>query len=90
MNSLTVRLAYAEAYTIKQEFGGGYRAYAKNMLTGEIKKGDRRDTIEQARNDAKKYVFEFANGRNMTTGTYKSPRGSWRCNYFIRADEAGE
>ena len=84
----TVQLAYAEAYTIKAEMGGGFRGVAQNKLTGEILKGERRDVIEQARNDAKKFVWQFADGRNMHTGTYKSPKGLWRMNYFIRSDEA--
>jgi hypothetical protein len=82
-----VQLSYAEAYEIKAECGGGFRGVAKNMLTGEVRRGDRRDTIEQARNDAKTFVFEFAAGRNMATGTFRNPKGLWRCNYFIRSDE---
>jgi hypothetical protein len=86
----TTRLAYAESYAIKAECGGGYRGAAKNMLTGEIQKGDRRDTIEEARNDAKQFVWIWADGRNMVTGTFKSPKGSWKMNYFIRTDEVTE
>lgn len=84
----TTRLAYAEAYPIKAEMGGGFRGAAKNMLTGEILRGERRDTVEQARNDAKRFVWQFADGRNMVTGTFgHHAKGTWRCNYFIRTDE---
>jgi hypothetical protein len=73
-----IRLAYAEAYAIKQEAGGGYRGVAQNKLTGEVLRGEQRDTIEAARNDAKRIVWAWADGRNMVTGTYKSPKGSWK------------
>jgi hypothetical protein len=86
--SPTTRLSYAEAYPVKAECGGGFRGTAKNILTGEILRGENRDTIEQARNDAKRFVFQFADGRNMVTGIFKSPKGWWKCNYFIRTDEA--
>jgi hypothetical protein len=85
--SSTIQLAYAEAYEIKASMGGGFRGVAKNKITGEICKGERRDTIKAARNDAKTFVFKFADGRKMTTGTYKNSKGSWKCNYFIRSDE---
>lgn len=85
--SPTILLSHAQAYALKAECGGGFRGAAKNMLTGEVLRGERRDTIEAARNDAKRFVWQFASGRNMVTGTYKSPRGSWKCNYFIRSDE---
>ena len=81
----TTHLAYAEAYGLK---AGGFRGAAKNKITGEIMRGEIRDTIEAARNDAKRFVFQFADGRNMITATYQSPRGLWKCNYFIRSDEA--
>lgn len=82
-----VRLAYAEAYAVK---GGGYRGVAKNMLTEDIQRGELRNSLEEARNDAKRFVWAFAAGRNMVTGTYRSPKGQWKMNYFIRADEATE
>ena len=85
--SPTTRLAYAEAYAVKAEAGGGFRGAAKNCLSGEILRGPNRETVEIARNDAKRFVFQFADGRNMITGTFKSPKGLWRCNYFIRTDE---
>lgn len=82
------QLAYAEAYPIKVELGGGFRGVAQNKLTKAIAKGDRRDTIEEARNDAKRFVWAWAAGRNMATGTYPNKAGvSWRTNYFIRSDE---
>lgn len=83
-----VRLAYAEAYQRKADLGGGFRGVAKNKLTGEIFRGETRDTLEAAKNDAKRVVFAWADDRNMVTGTYKSPRNNWRMNYYIRADEA--
>jgi hypothetical protein len=86
-NLPNVRLAYAEAYAVKADCGGGFRGVAKNILTGNIMRGENRETLEQARNDAKRFVFQFADGRNMVTGTYKSPKGAWKCNYFIRGDE---
>jgi hypothetical protein len=79
-----VNLAYAEAYPTKT---GGFRGVAKNYLTGEIAKGELRNSLEEARVDAKKFVFAWANGRNMGTGSYRSLKGQWRMNYFIRADE---
>ena len=88
MPSPTTQLAHAQAYKVKEEFGGGYRGAAINKLTGEIIRGETRETIEQARNDAKTFVWQFAAGRNMVTGTFKSPHGEWKCNYFIRTDEA--
>jgi hypothetical protein len=80
----TVHLAYAEAYELK---AGGFRGVAKNMLTGEIARGEVQPTIEQARNDAKRFVFAWAADRNMITGTYRNPRNRWQMNYFIRSDE---
>lgn len=84
----TVQLAYAEAYQIKAELGGGFRGVASNKLTGETFRGGQRDDILAAKNDAKRVVLAWAAGRNMITGTYRNPRDNWRCNYFIRADEA--
>jgi hypothetical protein len=65
----TTRLAYAEAYALKD---GGYRGVAKNMLSGEIARGEVRDNIVSARNDAKRFVFAWAGEHNMTTGTYNT------------------
>ncbi len=84
----TVRLAFAEAYKIKAECGGGFRGLAQNMITKEVAKGVARETLEEARNDAKAFVWAWAADRNMTTGTYRNPKGSWKMNYYIRADEA--
>jgi hypothetical protein len=88
MTHPTVCAFYAEAYAIKESSGGGFRGVAVNKLTKEQKKGERRESIEQARHDAKTFVFEFAAGRNMTTGAYKGSRTNWKYNYFIRSDEA--
>ena len=41
--SPTTRLAFAQAYAVKAEFGGGFRGAAKNVLTGEILKGENRE-----------------------------------------------
>jgi hypothetical protein len=86
----TVRLAYAEAYERKTELGGGFRGAAINSLTGEKYQSEVRQTIEEARNDAKKAVWAWADGRNMVTGTYRNRRNTWRMNYFIRCDEVTE
>jgi hypothetical protein len=87
---MNVHLSYAIAYGLKADVGGGFRGAAKNIITGEVLRGEVRETIEEARNDAKRFVWQFANGRGMSTGTYKSRKGSWKCNYYIRADEAQE
>ena len=86
----TTHLAYAGAYKIKDS---GFRGIALNKLTKEIARGEVRETIEQARNDAKTFVWAWAKGRNMATGTLRNTPGlQWRMNYFIRTDEveAGE
>jgi hypothetical protein len=84
----TTQLAYAEAYQLNTKAGGGFRGVAQNKLTGKIYRGERRETIEDARNDAKRAVFAWADNRNMTTGTYRNKPGlNWRMNYFIRIDE---
>jgi hypothetical protein len=86
MSAGVVQLAYAEAYALK---AGGYRGVAQNKLTKEIARGEVREDIATARNDAKRFVFAWAGDRNMTTGTYNTrSRESWKCNYFIRSDEA--
>ena len=79
-----VQLAYAEAYELK---AGGFRGAVKNKLTGEITKTEVFDTLEHAREAARKIVFDIVGDRNMAAGHYRSPRGEWRCNYFIRSDE---
>ena len=88
MSGPTTQLAYAEAYRIKESLGGGFRGACHNVITKEVKKGEVRETLEQAKFDAKTFVFEFAAGRNMTSAPYHGiPRKLWKCNYFIRSDE---
>jgi hypothetical protein len=85
MTVTTIRLAYAEAYAIKDS---GYRGVAKNMLTNEIARGEVRSGLAQAREDAKRFVWAWADGRNMATGSYRHSHARWRMNYFVRSDEA--
>lgn len=68
--------------------GGGFRGVALNSLTQEQFRGDVRSTLDDARNDAKRAVWAWADGRGMVTGTYRNKPGkNWRMNFFIRSDE---
>jgi hypothetical protein len=85
--SPTTRLAHAQAYTIKESLGGGFRGVAQNLLTGEVLKSEVCATLHEAKNAAKGYVFGWAAGRNWVTGSYPYSRDQWKMNYFIRTDE---
>jgi hypothetical protein len=87
----TTHLASAEAYKIKESAGGGFRGVARNKLSGATYRGEVRDSLEAARNDAKRAVWTWADGRNMNTGTFRNtPRVNWRMNFFIRTDEVAD
>lgn len=81
---MNAHLAYATAYELE---AGGFRGVVKNMRNGEIQRGDVRSTMDEARNDAKAFVWKLADGRNMATGSYPHSKTRWRMNYYIRSDE---
>jgi len=86
------QIAYAEAYEIKASHGGEFRGVAKNKLTGEIFRSAAFDTLSAARYAVENHVVNvwITGDRDYSRGTYRNPRNSWKCNFFIRADEAAE
>lgn len=74
-------IAYAEAYEIAHSQGGGFRGIAKNKDTGEIKRGEVRRTLEEARNDAKTFAAQLIGSTPVRTGPISSKNG-WRCYYY--------
>jgi hypothetical protein len=71
-------IAYAEAYELKD---GGFRGVAKNKDTGEIKRGEVRKTLEEARNDAKNFAAQLIGNTPVRTGPV-SKKNNWRCWYY--------
>lgn len=77
-------LASARAYQRKAELGGGYRGVAFLTATKERRQGEVRQTLAEARNDAKRHVYEMLGARrySMTRPGYIWGRSSWACNYW--------
>ena len=76
---------YAEAYELKV---GGYRGVALEKQTGEKKRGEVRQTLEEAKNDAKRFAGELLKGRAYKSGTYPSSKSRWRNNYWFAMEAA--
>lgn len=77
-------LASARAYQRKAELGGGYRGVAFMPSTKERRQGEVRETLAQARNDAKRHVYEMLGPQRYarTRPGYCWGKHSWSCNYF--------
>lgn len=77
-------LAVARAYERKAELGGGFRGVAFNPKTKERRESDVRETLQQARNDAKRMVHDMlgAETYSKTRPGYIWRKSSWHCNYF--------
>lgn len=73
-------LVTAQAYAIKAERGGGFRGIARAGATE--KRGERRDSFEEAKNDAKRFALELLAGRRCRCG-YVWRRQFWLCNYWM-------
>jgi hypothetical protein len=83
---MTENRVYAEAYELKAEAGGGFRGVAKNCTTGQIYRGERRETINQARQDAHSAAIELLAGVPYRSGSYRNRRNNWKMNYWFAAD----
>jgi hypothetical protein len=72
---------YAEAYELKI---GGFRGVATDRRTGEVRKGEVRETIEQARHDAHSFALAFLASTPYQPGTYRNRPNRWRMNFWLR------
>jgi hypothetical protein len=70
---------YVEAYELK---AGGFRGVAKDCRTGEIQRGDVRPTLDEARNDAKRFAEKMLGGLPYAGGSYRNTRHNWKFNYW--------
>ena len=85
---------YVEAYELKD---GGFRAVACEYKRGaggkderviEPIRGERRETFEEARNDAQRFAAQLLADRPFARGHYRNPRNNYRCNFWM-ADAFG-
>lgn len=80
---------YAEAYPIKESYGGGFKAFAlclgaDDKRVGEpLKSTERFDTLPAARAEAKRLANRLmVPGLRYRPGYYNNRRKDWRCNYW--------
>lgn len=77
-------LATARAYQRRADLGGGFRGLAILAATKERREGDVRQTLAEARNDAKRHAYNMLGAArySRTRPGYIYGRTSWACNYF--------
>jgi hypothetical protein len=73
---------FAMAYELKD---GGFRAVVKNNQTGEVQRGEIRESLASAKLDAQQFAFNFLAGRPYRAGAYRNPRNAWKMNYWMAA-----
>lgn len=85
---MTKLVVVARAYNIKDELGGGFRglAYIKDdgyVVEGSQIKGDIRGTLEEARNDAKRFAADMHGERRSRRAYYHNSKTKWRTDYYL-------
>lgn len=73
---------YAEAYALKDELGGGFRGIAIRNTDKEKRRGEIRKSLEEARNDAKRFASELMGDTPCAPGYFRHSKSNWRCNYW--------
>lgn len=78
-----VEFAYAEAYEISPDLGGGFRGAALNKFTRETFRSEVLGTLAEAQNDADRAVHAWAGKHRMAVGEYGTQGLDWRADFFI-------
>lgn len=74
---------YAEAYKIKDDLGGGFRAIAKDYRNGETYKSSQVfKTLEDARNAAIQAVNGMLKGSDARTGALRGSKTEWKSWFY--------
>ena len=79
---MMVKIATARAYERKAELGGGFRGVAVRLADKKRLQGEIRDTLSDAREEAKSLVFTLIDRRYVAPGYGPWSPTNWYCNYF--------